>query len=207
MTLDCKTMKTTVKNFLCFGVVAAFVAGCASQPKPEGHDYRQTHKIRVAREQVSVSIVLPLQGTRLSPGDHRRFKTFMRDFVQRGRTAVTVESTTPQVARDILLANGLRENEIIVAPNTTVAAPNAVLSFTANVAVSPECGDWTANPTFNPSNAPHSNFGCAIQRNIGQIVADPGDFIQAQPATGGAAKRSDAAIRKLNVPAAAGATP
>lgn len=195
MTRDYKTLKTTVSRILFAGLLASAVTACALPPKPEKADYRQNHKIQVAREQVSVSVVLPRQGVQLSPGDMRRFKSFLRDFVQRGRTVVTVESTAPQQARDILLANGLRENEIIIAPGATVAAPNVVLSFTASKVIVPECGDWTSNPTFNASNAPHSNFGCSIQRNIGQVVADPGDFIQQQPATGGAASRTDQGIR------------
>jgi len=199
MTRDCKTMKNTVGRLLFVGLVATVAVGCSSsgpEPKVEGYDYRQTHKVQVKREQVSVSIVLPAQGMELSPGDQRRFHMFIRDFVQRGRSAVTVESTQVQQALGILLANGLREGEINIAPDTTVAAPNAVLSFTANTTVAPECGDWSADALeSNPSNKPSKNFGCAVQRNIGQTVADPGDLIQAQPGTGGAASRTDEAIR------------
>ena len=196
MTRDYKTLKTTVSRMILAGLITSVVTGCALPPKPEKTDYRQNHAIKVVREQVSVSISLPTHGSQLSPSDLRRFKAFMRDFVQRGRTTVTVESTAPQLARDIMLANGFREGEIIIAPDTTLAAPNAVLSFTANKVISPECGDWSSAPSFNPSNKPHSNFGCAMQRNIGQVVSDPGDFIQAQPAQGGAASRTDEAIRK-----------
>lgn len=195
MTRDYKTLKTTVSRMIFVGFVASTITGCALPPKPEKADYRQNHKIQVAREQVSVSVVLPQHGLHLAPGDMRRFRSFLRDFVQRGRTVVTVESTAPQLARDILLANGLRENEIIIAPGATVAAPNVVLSFTASKVVVPECGDWTSGPSFNMSNGPHSNFGCSVQRNVGQVVADPGDFIQQQPATGGAATRTDEGIR------------
>jgi pilus biogenesis lipoprotein CpaD len=131
----------------------------------------------------------------LSPSDQRRFHIFLRDFIQRGRTAVTVESTLPHLAEAILLENGLHKNEIVLAPDTTIMAPNAVLSFTANKVIAPECGDWSSNSVFNPSNKPHSNFGCAYQRNIGSVVADPGDLIQSQPATGGAAERTDEKIR------------
>jgi len=130
----------------------------------------------------------------LAPGDATRFKRFLRDYVQRGRTVVTVESAQPSLARDVLLGLGLRDGEIFIAPATTVKAPNALLSFTANKALSPECGDWSSAPTFVPDGKPHSNFGCSMQRNVGQMVADPGDFIQAQPSSGGNASRSDAGI-------------
>ena len=176
------------------GFLVTTVSACANAPKPEGHDIRQNHKIQVTSQQVSISIALPQTGMIIAPGDANRFKRFLRDFVQRGRTAVTVESTQPTLARDVLLHLGLSDNEIFIAPTTTVKAPNALLSFTANKVVSPECGDWSSSPSFVWDNKPHSNYGCAIQRNVGQTVADPGDFIQAQPSSGGNASRSDASI-------------
>jgi len=183
-----------ISRFVLAGFLIATVSACANQPKPEGHDIRQNHKIQVTAEQVSISIALPQVGMSLAPGDTNRYKRFLRDYVQRGRTAVTVESTQPNLARNVLLHLGLSDNEIFIAPTTTVKAPNALLSFTANKVVSPECGDWSSSPSFTWDNKVHSNYGCAIQRNIGQTVANPGDFIQAQPSSGGNASRSDASI-------------
>ncbi|PHS78786.1 MAG: hypothetical protein COB59_05120 [Rhodospirillaceae bacterium] len=194
------TMKNTkIKSLLFTGLVMGLVSGCSTpseSPNPtEGSDYRQNHQIKVSREQISLSMRLPDKGLNLAPSDERRFRMFIRDFVQRGRTAITVESTTPELARAIMVKNGLRESEIILISNTTVLPPNAILSYTANKVEAPECGDWSSTSTFNYTNKPHSNFGCSIQRNIGKVVADPGDFLQAQPATGGAASRTDQVIR------------
>ncbi|HEY9079926.1 CpaD family pilus assembly lipoprotein [Magnetovibrio sp.] len=183
-----------ISRLVLAGFVAAALSGCADQPKPEGHDFRQNHKVQVTNEQVSISIALPQSGTELSPADASRFKRFLRDYVQRGRTAVTVETVQPTVARDVLLSLGLRDNEIFLAPAATVKAPNALLSFTANKAISPECGDWSSSPSLIWDNKPHSNFGCSIQRNTSKMVADPGDFIQAKPTAGGSASRTDADI-------------
>ena len=185
---------SNINRIVLAGFVAAAISGCANQPKPLGHDIRQNHKIQVTAEQVSISIALPQVGMSLAPGDANRYKRFLRDYVQRGRTAVMVESTQPTLARDVLLHLGLSDNEIFIAPTTTVKAPHALLSFTANKAVSPECGDWSSSPSFTPGNEPHSNFGCSIQRNVSKMVADPGDFIQAKPSQGGSASRSDADI-------------
>ena len=190
------TLKTISRSLLT-GALIASVAACSSvssAPKPENRDYQQNHPIKVTSEQISVAIVLPFEGTTLKAGDGARFKSFLRDYVARGRTQVTVESTQPARAREVLLAHGLRDGEIVIVPDTTIKAPNAVLSFTANTVVSPECGNWSGRPSFNPSNGPHSNFGCAVQRNTSKMVANPGDFIQSQPAAGGNASRSDAGI-------------
>lgn len=189
------TPLTHLSRLIVAGFITASVSACAvPQERPKNYDYRQTHKIKVTSEQVSVAIALPFEGTSLSPSDAARFKTFLRDYVARGRTVVTVESTQPARARDVLLAHGLRDGEIFIATETTIKAPNAVLSFTANKAVAPECGDWSGQPSFNPSNGPHTNFGCSIQRNTATMAADPGDLIQAKPASGDNASRTDANI-------------
>ncbi|MBL4615008.1 MAG: hypothetical protein JKY27_09070 [Magnetovibrio sp.] len=186
---------THLSRFLMAAFVAVNLAACTSSiSKPESVDYRQTHKIKVTSEQVTVSISVPFEGTSLSPGDASRFKAFLRDYVQRGRTMVTVESTQPRRAREVLLAYGLRDGELFIASSTTIKAPNVILSFTANEVISPECGDWTGEPSYTPSNGPHTNFGCSIQRNISKMVSDPGDLIQSQPASGGNASRSDVGI-------------
>jgi len=185
---------SNISRIVLAGLVATTLSACANQPKPQGHNILQNHKIQVTSQQVSISIALPQTGMSLAPGDATRFNRFLRDYVQRGRTVVTVESAQPSLARDVLLGLGLRDGEIFIAPATTVKAPNALLSFTANKAVSPECGDWSSSPSFTPANKPHSNFGCSIQRNISKMVADPGDFIQAKPSGGGNASRTDADI-------------
>jgi len=185
---------SNISRIVLAGFVAAALSACASQPKPEGHDLQQNHKIQVTSEQVSISIVLPQTGATLAPGDASRFKRFLRDYVQRGRTVVTVESHQPSLAHDVLLSHGLRDSEIFLAPRATVKAPNALLTFTANKAVSPECGDWSSSPSFTVNNKPHSNFGCSIRRNMSKMVADPGDLIQAKPSSGGNASRTDADI-------------
>lgn len=177
------------------------VAGCSSQMTPVDEkrtDPRLQHPIQVAREQVSVTIDIPAQGTALSPEDARRLRGFIRDFVGRGRTAVMVESQMGDRTREILQAQGLRANEIILAPDTTIKAPSAMLTFTANIAQVPTCGNWSESSAFNPSNNPAPDFGCSNRRNIGLIVADPGDLIESQPMSGRGAARRDTVLDSYN---------
>ena len=51
------------------------------------------------------------------------------------------------------------------------------LSFIRSVAVTKECGDWSADLTNTSSNEPYPNFGCSIQNNIAALVANPDDFV------------------------------
>lgn len=207
MTLIKKSFSSSVRMVAVVGFVAAAISGCAQTNISDSGNYNETHPIQVTREQVSITITLPESGTQLSGDDARRFKTFIRDYVQRGRTQVTVETESIVDAMAVLGANGFRQGELNFISDATIPAPNAILSFTANAVIVPECGNWSDNDSFNPSNLPYNNFGCANRRNVGLSVADPGDLIQSQPVSGaGAASRSDAVIGAYKSPAAA-ATP
>lgn len=176
------------------------VVGCSARltDDPKSHDPRLQHPIQVAREQVSVTVALPEQDSALAPDDQRRLRAFIRDFVGRGRGTVMIESFLGERARDILMAQGLRANEIVIAPETTIEAPNAVMTFSANVAQVPNCGDWSKTYSFNPTNNPQPDFGCSNRRNLGLTVADPGDLIDAQPMSGHGAARRDKALDSYN---------
>lgn len=183
-----------LSHLIAIGLVGLSLAACKTTPKPEKLDYRLNHPIQVTTEQVAISVTLPDDGMDLGPRDAVKFKRFLREYVQRSRTAITVESTQPDRARAVLTGLGLHDGELFIVSDTTVKAPNAILSFTAHKVVSPECGDWSSNPSFNYNNEPHSNYGCAVQRNISKTVADPGDFLKSAPGSGGNAARTDSGI-------------
>jgi len=198
MTISAQKHSTALKTAL-LACMLGLVAGCGTQPDTaQKNDTRLQHPVQVTPEQVSVSIDIPVEGTALSMEDQRRMRNFIRDFVGRGRSAVTVESRLGIRARQVLENQGLRANEIIVVPDATVKAPAAILTFTANTVVVPECGDWSDNSSFRPANNPHPNFGCSNRRNLGLTVADPGDLIEAQPLSGRGAARRDTVLDAYN---------
>ena len=52
-----------------------------------------------------------------------------------------------------------------------------VIGFDTLVASVPVCGDWSKESSHDSMNTDHSNFGCAVQRNIGMMIANPADLI------------------------------
>lgn len=46
------------------------------------------------------------------------------------------------------------------------------------VVVPPNCPDFSRPTDSNPGNYPDSNLGCITQRNLGLMVADPGDLLR-----------------------------
>lgn len=55
------------------------------------------------------------------------------------------------------------------------------------VVLPPNCPDLSRPTATNPGNTPDSNFGCSTQRNLGLMLADPGDLLRGRtlgPANG-----------------------
>lgn len=60
------------------------------------------------------------------------------------------------------------------------------------VALPPNCPNLSSPSHTNPGNLPDSNFGCTTQRNLGLMLADPGDLLRGRtlgPADGEALSR------------------
>jgi pilus assembly protein CpaD len=51
------------------------------------------------------------------------------------------------------------------------------LSYMSTVAVTRECGDWSANVADTGDNVPYANMGCAVQNNIAAMVVNPENFV------------------------------
>lgn len=52
-----------------------------------------------------------------------------------------------------------------------------------HVVLGPACSDWRKPGEGDWANRPSSNFGCATSKNLGLMLADPGDLIRARPIT------------------------
>jgi pilus assembly protein CpaD len=66
------------------------------------------------------------------------------------------------------------------------------------VALPPNCPDLSKPSASNPGNFNDSNFGCSTQRNLGLMLANPGDLLRGRtlgPADGQALSRSLRAYR------------
>lgn len=71
-----------------------------------------------------------------------------------------------------------------------------VIRFMAYKANVPECGSWESQNNPNRINQPSENFGCATQRNIGLMVANPKDLIKMRTPDGAMAARTADILEK-----------
>ena len=82
--------------------------------------------------------------------------------------------------RALLDRSGLRRDRRSRSRPTTPKAPRDPpirVSYLRYVAEPPQCGDWSTNLAYEPMNLPYPNFGCATQRNLGVMVANPADLL------------------------------
>jgi len=95
--------------------------------------------------------------------------------------------------RNLLADYGFSESSISVEAYDAEGAgqPPIRVSYLRYVAQPPECGDWSTNLAYEPTNLPYPNFGCATQRNFGAQIANPADLLGPRSETVRSSERRD----------------
>ena len=63
------------------------------------------------------------------------------------------------------------------------AQPPIRISYVRYVAEGPQCGDFPTNLASQPDNLNSENFGCATQKNLAAMVANPADLVEPRTMT------------------------
>lgn len=71
------------------------------------------------------------------------------------------------------------------------ADPPIRVSYLRYVAEPPNCGDWSTNLAYEPTNLPYPNLGCSQQRNLAVMVANPADLLGPRSETARSGERRD----------------
>lgn len=74
--------------------------------------------------------------------------------------------------------------------------PPIKVSYLRYVAEGPECGQWPENLAYNPNNLPHPNLGCATQKNLAAMAANPADLLGPRTQGDRSSERRDAVMDK-----------
>lgn len=168
--------------------VAATLSGCGADLAD--HDYRLRFPITVD-ERIAVLDLKSVEA------DGNRLTAFANDFLKRGTgrvgVLVTGDSENDEAAITLaheigvaLMRRGLVEQdfELRLLAEPAAEQRRAVLHFAFHVAKVPECGEWKTHYTADYDNAPTYNFGCAVQRNVGLMAANPRDLIEPREGRG-----------------------
>jgi pilus assembly protein CpaD len=78
--------------------------------------------------------------------------------------------------QDVLAKEGISAGRIRVDKGPAPRAGAITLSYRRVAAVGPTCGDWSEDASKVRGSMPYRNFGCASQRNLAHMVANPIDL-------------------------------
>lgn len=185
-----------------FVAVALMCSGCMFAAKKEAvgdvpTDYRLRHPIAIKEANRSLEVFVGSRRGSLNPAQRADVAGFASSWRREatGGIIVNVPAGTPNARaahdslreiRSILAGHGVRPGAIEVrsyAPDNPARLATVRLTYPRMAAQAGPCGLWpddlgpTTNPKYN-SNEPHWNHGCATQRNLAAMVANPSDLVQ-----------------------------
>ena len=170
----------------------ALTAVACAPPAVVEPDLRARFPIKVEQKTFAMAVKLAPHGGPSNARDAARIRNFARDYLRRADSPLRI-ATPPGLdkaaararagaVRSRLEAEGVRPGDIVVEPGLAPVDDKyaVVLVFRGASVQVPECGDWSGRNAFNPTNLPHTDFGCSYQRNLGLMLSDPGDLVRSE---------------------------
>ncbi len=185
-------------------------------------DPEQRHPILVSQQPANLNLHVAASADGLTPMQRARVLEFAgrSKASDSGNSRIVIsapggsanESAAMQAAdeaRQLMLDSGYSETLIAVeAYHADSRDAPLRLSYMRYVAEAPNCGqDWSENLARNYQNTPYPNMGCAAQRNLAVMVANPADLLGPRTMTSRDANRRDDMYSKYVAGKPVGATP
>jgi len=170
--------------------------GACSPPQPGSPDYRVAFPIEVVDKTFRVTIRFVQLEKTTDLSESPLLLEFVQEFHRRATSRIHLATPSDldhsiglaaiSAAQEQLESLGISRTDMVLDPGLTTPAQGAtevLLSFRGAVAKVPNCGDWSGEAGFNPTNMPGKNYGCAYQRNIGLMLSNPNDLRNIKPVT------------------------
>ena len=166
-------------------------------------DYRLRHPIAITEANRSIVVFIGHGRGGLTASQRDDVAGLARTWVREGTGGVLAEvpvdspnanaaAATMGEIRSVLMAGGVPANGIATQtyrPANPQELTPIRLSYTKIAATAGPCGKWPDdlgpnidNPLYN-ENKQYYNFGCATQRNLAAMVANPSDLVQPRSET------------------------
>jgi pilus assembly protein CpaD len=185
------------------GACTETTGGIATPAAHVPEDYRLRHPIAIQEANRSIVLLVGHARGGLSATQRADVAGLAQAWVSEGTGAIVadVPVDTPNAraaesafheARAVLVAGGVPSDGIKVhhyTPDDPRALGTVRFTYPKMTAVTGPCGTWPEDLGFSakdPSysqNKPYYNFGCAYQRNMAAMVANPSDLVQPRPET------------------------
>lgn len=155
------------------------LSACTSAADMADYDHHARYATQVNLGAATATVVRPLSVT-----DRAVLRDLADEHARRGAGPVSVDTDDAVFAAEIAAALDLDVQHRPGDPG------KAVVRVPVWIARVPECGQWAegVNPDWRNQNT--WNFGCAVERNLGLMVANPNDLRQARPSSGRDANRA-----------------
>lgn len=175
--------------------LAMTAGGCAQGPRMDApftlSDPTQRHPIKVGEGQAILELSAPRGARGLTGTQWNRLYNYLAKYNETGTSGIVVrtpsgsgnQAEAKRVYSDVRHAmrrSGISPRDVKVRSYhaSHVGSAPVRLSFMELRAQGPDCGDWSENLARNPANLPSPNMGCATQRNLAAMIADPNDLLQ-----------------------------
>ncbi len=181
-------------------ILAVLLAGCnrttAVVAEAYPFDYRERHPISLYEGPKTVEIFVGSRRGGLTPSQRADVLSFAHGWRHQAASGILIEvpqsrpvavsaNTTMREARSILMATGIPAGSIGVRGYRPPpgALPTIRLGYSELMAKAGPCGLWPKDlgisiDSTDNRNEPYWDYGCATQRNLAAMVANPADLVQ-----------------------------
>lgn len=192
-------------------VLAGSLTGCLNYMHAGDHYVPETHNerypIKVTRAMARLDIDVD-GANRLSGDDRMRVTQFAREYASQsggalivarpdgGPNHVAAATKVASIQRELRQAGvspGQISYRVYQAGASDRSAP-VILTYESFEAITPDCGNWQQNLGNTYTNRPYPNFGCATQKNLAAMVANPRDLVEPRAMTPADASRRGVVI-------------
>ena len=193
-----------ISSFILRASSLLFLMGSVSACTPPAalwSDADAHKEIAVRRVELTHDVSFASNSAELSAGEIKRIDDFLaRQQVGYGDwVEIRVPGSDPRVeARRAAVVGERLARSGIAFERGSLASPVGVrISVTRSVAIPPACPDWRKpDNDGDPSNTTMSNLGCANMRNLGLMIADPGELLAGRPSTMGSGEPLAAGVQR-----------
>ncbi len=194
-------------------LAATALGGCWTSPRFQAPftlaNPNERHPIAVRQGEVALDLAVYRGASGLNESQKGQLYAFLRDYKQQGaeRLLIRAPSGGPNETAAMRAYDQVRKamRSARVNPATVTLEPYFAhgdpsaplsLSYLQYVAEPPDCPDWSENVARDPQNMPWPNMGCATQRNLAAMVANPEDLLHPRGETPRPSERRDVVWNK-----------
>jgi pilus assembly protein CpaD len=179
-------------------MIAAPAGGCVNSPRMNApftlSNASERHPIAVKQGEALLDLAVSPNARGLSSAQRNQLYGYLNGYRERGAGGLVIkapsgganEKAAMRAYDDVRYAMrrvGISPKEVMLEPYSAKWDRGAPLrlSYLEYVAQGPDCPDWSENLARDPQNLPWPNMGCATQKNLAAMVADPQDFLSPHP--------------------------